>query len=275
MTQRGAASPAMFAICRSVMTREEAARHRSRKMRAKITFCLTSCGRLDLLRTTLNSFFLFNDYPIEEYFLVEDPVRESDEIISFLRKDYPMFEVILPNERLGQLACIDLMYARVKTEYIFHCEDDWEFYRSDFIRNSLEILETMPRVLQVQIRNASDINDHPVDSVVFHGPRVGYSYLQYNYLDIWHGFSFNPGLRRLRDYELVKPYSLLDGEHSIGEVYKNLNFKVAVLKTPHDGYVRHMGEGRRVKNPVPAAPSSTGGRRLEIAPPNPAVPSEG
>ena len=43
----------------------------------KITFVLTSCGRVELLNKTLDSFFKFNNYEIEEMFLVEDSLNLS------------------------------------------------------------------------------------------------------------------------------------------------------------------------------------------------------
>ena len=43
----------------------------------KITFVLTSCGRIELLNKTLDSFFNFNDYEIEEMFLVEDSLNQN------------------------------------------------------------------------------------------------------------------------------------------------------------------------------------------------------
>ena len=43
----------------------------------KITFVLTSCGRVELLNKTLDSFFNFNDYEIEEMFLVEDSLNQN------------------------------------------------------------------------------------------------------------------------------------------------------------------------------------------------------
>ena len=33
---------------------------------------------------------------------------------------------------------IDSVYSTIDTEYIFHCEDDWEFYDSSFIEKSLK-----------------------------------------------------------------------------------------------------------------------------------------
>ena len=37
-----------------------------------VTFVLTSCGRMDLLEQTLDSFFKYNEYPIDRYLITED-----------------------------------------------------------------------------------------------------------------------------------------------------------------------------------------------------------
>src|ERR1035441_5909366 len=107
-------------------------------MNAEITLVLTSCGRYDLLSQTLESFYKFNTYSIKEVIIVEDWNRE------------------------GQIKSIDKAYARVKTPYIFACEDDWCFYKSGFIEKSLEILEKYPKILQVWLREHNDTNGHPI-----------------------------------------------------------------------------------------------------------------
>ena len=46
-------------------------------MKKKVTFVLTSCGRIDLLDKTLESFFKFNSYGLEKMYLVEDSVDKN------------------------------------------------------------------------------------------------------------------------------------------------------------------------------------------------------
>ena len=46
-------------------------------MREKISFVLTSCGRVDLLDKTLESSFKFNNYPLEALYLTEDSVDKD------------------------------------------------------------------------------------------------------------------------------------------------------------------------------------------------------
>ncbi len=43
-------------------------------MKDRVTLVLTSCGRVDLLDPTLESFFKKNSYKMKDLFLVEDSV---------------------------------------------------------------------------------------------------------------------------------------------------------------------------------------------------------
>ena len=46
-------------------------------MQEKMSFVITSCGRVDLLNKTLESFFKFNSFKFEKLFLIEDSVDEK------------------------------------------------------------------------------------------------------------------------------------------------------------------------------------------------------
>ena len=46
-------------------------------MNDKMSFLLTSCGRFDLLDRTLESFFKFNNFPLEELYLTEDSANQD------------------------------------------------------------------------------------------------------------------------------------------------------------------------------------------------------
>ena len=102
-----------------------------------VTVCLTSCNRFDLLRRTLDSFFRFNTYGIDAFYVYED----SDKDFPY-KSDYPFVRWMGGDGRVGQIEAIDRLYEKVESDYIFHCEDDWEFMRGGFIEASLEILST-------------------------------------------------------------------------------------------------------------------------------------
>ena len=55
--------------------------------------------------------------------------------------------------RIGQIKSIDKAYKEVKTEYVFHCEDDWEFLREGFIEKSMEMLKEDPKIAVVGLRS--------------------------------------------------------------------------------------------------------------------------
>lgn len=230
-----------------------------------ITFVLTSCGRIDLLEKTLDSFFKYNQHPIERYLIIEDSADPTvfKECKKLNKKYDGVLEFIFNKKKLGQTASIDKAYSKVKTPYIFHCEEDWEFYRGGFIEDSLKVLESQPKVLQVWIRPKSDHHVSKIEAKTFLLPgdvvvrrvlpttfvsyRNGKPNLKVeNYI----GFSWNPGLRRLSDYQMSpinSSYSSFEAEHQIDTAYREDGYMVVSLsKDDDDGYVRHIGWDRRV-----------------------------
>lgn len=224
-----------------------------------VTVVLTSCGRQDLLERTLDSFFLHNTHPIREFIVIEDGDGSKNDR---LRPKYQTCSItwLETGERVGQVAAIDIAYARVKTDFIFHCEDDWEFLRPRFIQRSLVILNSRSDILMVSLRDKDDTNGHPVSDGVYFAEWVPYRLLHENYdagvWGIWHGFAWNPGLRRRRDYELLGSLGSLDPAHTkpawqvereAGAFYRDRGFVVAVLAEDYGaGYVRHLGDNRHV-----------------------------
>jgi hypothetical protein len=229
---------------------------------AGITVVLTSCGRPDLLARTLDSFLQYNTYPIRDFIVMEDgdaPASLSREA----RYQSRGIRWMATGGRSGQMAAIDRAYGQVVTEYIFHCEDDWEFYAPGFIERSLAILRRNPEVLQVWLRALDDTNNLPImddllvaDGVPYRLIRPGYHSEEWG---TWHGFSLNPGLRRLRDYQLIGSFGAHNAhgamkawevERELSDVYFKRGFFAAILADADGkGYVRHIGWGRRVGDP--------------------------
>lgn len=225
-----------------------------------VTFCLTSCGRMDELEKTVDSFIKYNDYPIKNWFIVEDSGDpEQHDILKKLNAEKwdSRFMLFLNNKNIGQNASIDKMYKNVSTEYIFHCEEDWEFYRGGFIEDSMKVLETQPKVLQVWIRPKSDKILNPIEKRQFTLPGgvvvrrvlpVSFK-IKTGIVKNYMGFSWNPGLRRKSDW-LLDPiagnYTRCLHEHIIDAVYSRLGYMVVSLsKDDEDGYVKHIGWGNR------------------------------
>ena len=223
-------------------------------METKIDSILTSCGRFDLLEKTLKSFFAFADMPIDNFIVYDDSGKQIPES---LKNQYPEIKFIEGTEKVGQIKAIDILYSHVKNEYIFFQEDDWSFFKTGFIGQSLDILEKEPKIMQVWIRSQNDRNGHPATGV----PRITqnrtrYQMMSSDYRGQWSGHSFNPGLRRLSDYQNLFPngyagvttFNIKEpwkSEIEVGQVYKKAGFKAATLM---QGFVKHLGNGRHVSN---------------------------
>jgi hypothetical protein len=194
-----------------------------------ITVVVTANGRDALLKRTLDSFHRFNTYPDVKVIIRDDS-----------------------KNHLGQIRSIDEVYKQINTKYFLHLEEDWEFYRGGFIEHSLRILDQHPEILTVWLRHPDDTNGHPVEERRFavHDTEMYTTVYQLMSLNAlggnWHGFTWNPGVRRLSDYELVKPFEqfIQPGDFAaltecrIGLKYLELGFRAAILP---DGYCKHIG----------------------------------
>jgi hypothetical protein len=231
-----------------------------------VTVVFTSCGRQDLLDISLATFFRFNSYHDVDVIVVEDgPGRRNRE----LAKKYANSSIawLSTGSHVGQIRAIDYAYSHVGTPYIFHTEDDWKFHACGFIEKSLAILQTQLDCLIVKVQPLNELWGHPTASVEEAVDGVTYKKLQFDYemsgseRYVWHGFTFNPGLRRLKDYQRVAPYvkhvgsrpgHAVRAEEALGKIYRGMGFHVVVLTTNHgNGYARHIGWRRSIHEPPP------------------------
>lgn len=231
------------------------------QIKPTIALVVTSCGRANLLYQTLRTFSEFNTLRINEAIVIEDGGLDHDhKLLAGMLKLDPEHLTIIKNEtNLGQIRSIDRAYQAVTSDYIFHCEDDWEFYRGGFMEISLKILKEDSSIFCVWLRAHNDTNGHPIDSVV-HETVDGISYhlMSKYYKDVWHGFTLNPGLRRRSDCLAMGPYIDLPlahvlpkrtkvAESDISIHYHRLGYTGAITSNK-DGFVRHIGEDYHLAN---------------------------
>lgn len=228
-------------------------------MESQITITLTSCARWDLLERTVKSLVQYWDGPKPEKLLIYEDQDLTDqyktmfyELITNCLNGEWEFEIYFG--KVGQIKAIDIMYAEVTTPYIFHCEDDWEFTKSGFIQKSIAILEEKAMTCQVWIREPNDRNGHPAfGQVITLESGVKYQLMKTGYRGVWHGFSFNPGLRRLSDYQKLFPKAMYadihwspsnpwQAEQLVGKQYFRHGFRAATLL---EGYCKHIGNNRK------------------------------
>lgn len=225
-----------------------------------VTLVITSCGRTDLLEKTISSFFEFNTYPITKTIIVEDSGIPQD-YSNVLKSVTSPLELIINKTNLGQVISIDKAYAKVETDYIFHCEEDWEFFKSGFIEKSFDILDNDLNLFTVWLKGHSDTKKHPVmwNERIELSNGDHYFLMHPEHKKHWCGFTWNPGLRRTSDCMIFHPYNNLEvrkeknGLNLIGEIdlsiyYQELGYRAAITSEP-EGYVRHIGGKRHIPLP--------------------------
>ncbi|HEY3704503.1 MAG TPA: hypothetical protein VGL22_05540, partial [Terracidiphilus sp.] len=196
---------------------------------SNITLVVTSCQRHDLLKTTLETLYRNTDIEPRELIVVEDSEAPMPGFLADPVWRDRGLRWISNGVRIGQIASIDRAYAEVKTDFIFHCEDDWSFnLPGDWMRQSKEILDRHPEIIQVSLRGHTGWHDLVSDA------QYPFFIAEPYWREGWGGISFNPGLRRLSDYRKLGSY----GRHvSYGTA--GLGHELALSK-------KLLDEGRRI-----------------------------
>lgn len=172
-----------------------------------VTVVCTASNRPELLRRTMASFDKFNTYQQIERILVRDDFRE---------------------EHVGQIKSCEILYAQVKTPWVFHIEDDWEFNKPGFIEACFSAWE--PNVHSAWVRNEDDFDGyHRVK------PHTDGKFVIPN--TISHGFSFNPHLYDMKYYDGFTKQGGVTPEDSIGVHYTSRGLRAIWVP----GYCHHIG----------------------------------
>lgn len=210
------------------------------------TLCVTSCGRLDLLKPTLESLLAANDDAFAAKLLIEDANDRA--VAAYLAETGWGDGIILNNPQLGQMRSIDRLYSGVKTPLIFHCEDDWRFDPVALLPACRSVLAAEPKASSVCVRKLSEMSQRFFARAVHKQTADGIAYVTLP-LDVhpeWFGVSFNPGLTRRSLWEQYGPYADHVTEERLSLVLKRDGYSVAYLDP---GACTHIGDGQHVADP--------------------------
>jgi GR25 family glycosyltransferase involved in LPS biosynthesis/GT2 family glycosyltransferase len=108
-----------------------------------ITVTITTCKRLDLFRRTMTSFMhnCTDLHLVDRWLCVDD--NSSDEDRRVMRDLYPFVEFIwkTPAEK-GHAVSMNRLRQEIKTPWVWHMEDDWEFIRAaPYLSECLQVLQ--------------------------------------------------------------------------------------------------------------------------------------
>ena len=219
----------------------------------EVTLFITSCGRPNLLKTTLESFVKYNTYPIKSVILCEDSGIQG--IVDFAKDILPYpIEFCYNKERIGQMKTIEKYIKLVETPYVFHLEDDFEFFDYGFIEHSFQILNSDNNISQVLLEDEQhdyykvDIGNPLCYKILTNDPAMKNSNYGDGALNV---FSWRPSLKK-KDIAILRiPYEPWDDEYTI-ELQINKLGKYAVItkniKNGKKGFCTHIGKENHVRN---------------------------
>jgi len=215
-----------------------------------VTICITSCGRLDLLEQTLDSFRAFNAGG--RFLISEDSTRPD--VIAEAKARYPDMTVLSGPDRLGLMGSIDRLYSAAKTPYIFHLEDDWTFDGPVDWDGAIALLDACDDVANVSLRAFDEIKGkYREKSTPLKLAGREFAVMRTDAHPEFFGWSSNPGLIRKSLYEAYAPFARLMHDQMSGLIKKD--GRVVAYLLP--GVARHIGQGRNVTDPtMPPRPTS-------------------
>ncbi|MDO5620921.1 MAG: hypothetical protein Q4G24_05565 [Paracoccus sp. (in: a-proteobacteria)] len=212
-------------------------------MRDLITLCLTIGRRPDLLRQTLESLGSLRDLPV----LAINDFGDAETNAMF-HQLCPHGRIVGPGHRLGHHPAVDVLYQQVTTPFIFHCEDDWAFTRTDFLPDALRLLNDGSEIVQVCFRDTGDMPLSDADrALIVTETRAGIGFQRLDGLhQQWHGYTLNPHLIRRDEWQRLGGFSGFAKERHISRHMRGQGRFAAFLLPPA---CHHIGEDRGVEPP--------------------------
>lgn len=217
-----------------------------------IDVIITSYNRIDLLDTTLKSFFSKVKFPfmihVYDDYGTDNMNKETKAKFDLLVSKYPEVNFIFGKIRKGQVLAIDELMKHVTSKYFIKLEEDWECLDGDFLNESVSILDKHEKCVCVWLRGLSskDVNYHPI--------KFEDDIWKFETEYQWRGFSWGASVHRLSDYTLIGRYSnytffmprkAFKSEKEIGELYyKKGYFASSLIKK----YFVHIGDGQGIRN---------------------------
>ncbi len=231
---------------------------------AKVVITMTSCKRLDLLQRTINSMLnCISDFSkVREWIVVDDNSSQSDR--DQMQKMWPFIRYIFKTpEQKGHPRSMNMIRELVINsgyDYVFHVEDDFEFYvKMDYISDLIKVVSQDKTYGQALVN--LDYGEDQITSSKIKGSQMiqnqNARYFLHRYftgtqLDIenrklgapnsmyWPHFSFRVGLTRSNVFKQVGKFSETDKhfEREYAMRYIQKGFKTVFL----DGqYCTHIG----------------------------------
>lgn len=224
-----------------------------------VTFTITTCKRYDLFERTMNSFLhhCTDTHLIAAWICVDDNSAPADR--ELMKQKYPFFTFVwkTPDQK-GHAQSMNILMDRIETPFVFHMEDDWEFFRTGaYIQDCLEVLHANASFGQCLLnRNYMELPTDRIDGGVYNKTENGLIYFTHEYQEnatlfaskhgsvpncaYWPHYSLRPGVSRVSALRATGRYapSAHHFEMEFSYRYAARGFKTAFLDWV---YCRHTG----------------------------------
>lgn len=204
-------------------------------MSNNITLCLTIGKRPQELTQSLTSLLHFVDF--EHIIAINDfgDTATNDALLACC----PNATLIDLGRNLGHHKAVDYMYSNVKTDYIFHSEDDWLFTAMPDLDSAKALLDK-PAVTSVGFRRIDDfIYDETARQKLTTLPAPFDDYVRADHLhDQWHGYTFNPHLAKKDLWQRYAPFAKFKKERHISRYLRKSGRYIVYQK---HGVCHHIG----------------------------------
>lgn len=210
-----------------------------------ITFSITTCKRYDLFEKTMNSFLncCLDHHLIDEWICVDD--NSSEEDVEKMKTKYPFFKFMFKTmKQKGHPESMNIIRNMVKTPYLFHMEDDWQFFsKQNYISNCLEILCDNSKYGQCLInKNYIETENDVIIGGLLRTTESGKKYFIHEYCETpeshqqfndkygsnpncayWPHFSLRPSLIRTEIFNKIGHFNLSTSHFEMDYSYKYKN----------------------------------------------------
>jgi hypothetical protein len=214
----------------------------------KITAVVTTCQRLESLRTMMATFqrHCLDASLIDEWYFLDDHSSEAD--IGIMQLLYPDVGIDR-NPGKGHRDSINHFWREDRdSDFVLWLEDDWEFVQSgNMITDALSVMMSGREIMSVGLRAFHCPVKSTDQGVVYqlheYTWRPGAARLPIDYDNHWPGYTLSPSLQDARVMRAFQPFTIWQEEGKSFEYGFALKVWGAGYRVAHlnVNYARHMG----------------------------------
>lgn len=215
---------------------------------SQISMLVTSCGRHDLLKQSLESFYAHTDIEPQELVVFEDGDTPMPEWLKTAEWRGRNVRWVSDGVRRGQAYACTRLIDEARYPLVFWSEDDWLFTQGDFMQKSKDILLKYPKIIKVSLRG--NTGWHPLADPDEIDPNAKFKLAMPFWKGVWGGWLWNPSLGRLSDLRQIKDRLArhigiggLEAEKQISKELLDEGYRIADLNRE---IVTHTGGTRSV-----------------------------